>query len=153
VETRAFGFPHGALGRQDITGVVMAEIGAMVVRGLGLVCLGVFAGCALLPKPVVSVEPDPMQFGQDHPGDFPAAGRKLAQQYCASCHAIEREGVSPVREAPAFSGLLADHDPDALTNRLIRGISVSHGNMPGFDFNVIAADSLVAYIETIQVGR
>jgi mono/diheme cytochrome c family protein len=125
----------------------------LLMRGLGLACLGVLAGCALLPKTVVSVEPDPMQFGRDNPGDFAAAGRKLAQQHCSSCHAIGPERVSPVRAAPAFSGLLAKHDPDALTNRLINGISVTHGNMPGFDFNVIAADSLVAYIETIQVGR
>jgi mono/diheme cytochrome c family protein len=126
--------------------------GMILVRGLALACLGVLAACALLPKRVVSVAPDPMQFALDSEG-FPAAGRKLAQQHCASCHAIGPERVSPVRAAPAFSGLLSTHDPGALTDRLISGISASHGSMPGFDFNVIAADSLVAYIETIQVAR
>ena len=46
--------------------------------------------------------------------------------------------------------LLSRYDADTLADDLIAGKWVGHADMPLFDFNVIAADSLVAYLETID---
>lgn len=119
---------------------------------LAAICAGL-AGCAIFQERVVPVEPNPAQFGRDYPEEFPAAGREIARDHCASCHAIDSGAASPVRNAPPFNTLLQKYDPDLLTDRLLAGISVSHSRMPTFDFNVIAADSLVAYLETIQVRK
>jgi len=46
--------------------------------------------------------------------------------------------------------LLARYDKDALANDLIEGIKLGHQDMPQFDFNVIAADALIAYLRSVQ---
>ena len=79
-----------------------------------------------------------------------AEGRAIAQRECASCHALDRSTASPRADAPPMRDLLARYDKDALANDLIEGIKLGHQDMPQFDFNVIAADALVAYLRSIQ---
>jgi mono/diheme cytochrome c family protein len=79
-----------------------------------------------------------------------ADGRAIAQRECATCHALDRSAVSPRADAPPMRDLLARYDKDVLANDLIEGIKLGHQDMPQFDFNVIAADALVAYLRSIQ---
>jgi mono/diheme cytochrome c family protein len=109
------------------------------------------SGCALFDDRGISVKPDPGGFGREYPEDFVAAGQKIAQQQCASCHAIDQQQKSRYPGAPPFNTLLQFRDPEWLTDNLIAGNRVGHDGMPRFDFNVIAADSLVAYLEAISL--
>lgn len=82
-----------------------------------------------------------------------AAGRSVAVRECASCHAIDQDMISPLAAAPPMRTLLSRYEPDMLANDLIEGIRVGHDEMPLFDFNVAAADSLIAYLRSIDRQR
>jgi mono/diheme cytochrome c family protein len=106
---------------------------------VGAVLLFGFAGCAAPPSP----EQLELQ-GQI------ADGRAVAQRECATCHALDNSTASPRADAPPMRDLLARYEKDALANDLIEGIKLGHKDMPQFDFNVIAADALIAYLRSIQ---
>ncbi|MDP3493766.1 MAG: cytochrome c [Hyphomonadaceae bacterium] len=82
-----------------------------------------------------------------------SAGRDVAVRECASCHAIDQDMISPHASAPPMRTLLSRYEPDMLANDLIEGVRVGHDDMPFFDFNIAAADSLVAYIKSIDRNR
>ena len=91
--------------------------------------------------PGVALNADPAQV---------AAGRQIAERECAQCHAIERTGKSPKPEAPPLRNVLAVNDAESLAYRFIEAMRVGHDAMPLFDFDVRAADALIAYIATIS---
>ena len=111
----------------------------------------VLSGCA--SEKITAVAPSPESFGRAYPENFAAAGRQLALENCASCHAIDNNRISPDPEAPPMNTLLSNHDADTLTDDLIAGVAVGHHGMPRFDFNVIAASSMIAYLETLDKVR
>lgn len=80
-----------------------------------------------------------------------AAGRSIARQKCAPCHAVGRSGESRVRAAPAFRTLAGRYDVDDLEEALVEGIAVKHGDveMPEFQFTPAAAAALIAYIKSV----
>lgn len=116
-----------------------------------MVAAATVSGCALLYENVVPVEPDPRWFAVDYPPDRADAGRKIAVERCAACHAIDHESNSPAPGALPLRSILWSHDPDTLADDLIAGLPVGHDGMPRFDFNVVAADALIAYLE--RIGR
>jgi mono/diheme cytochrome c family protein len=120
---------------------------------MAALCIIGLAACATEDDRIVSVEPSLDSFGREYPEDFVMAGRKIALEQCASCHAVDRHNVSPNRAAPPLNALFSRYDPDRLADDLIAGTWVGHEEMPRFDFNVIAADSLIAYLETIDKDR
>lgn len=79
-----------------------------------------------------------------------AEGRRIAERECSSCHAIDPSSVSPPTGAPPLRDLLFLNDPDLVAYRLIDAIRMGHDKMPVFDFDVRAADALIAYLETIS---
>jgi mono/diheme cytochrome c family protein len=79
-----------------------------------------------------------------------AEGRDIAVQNCAGCHALDADTSSPRADAPPMKDLLARYDAEALADDLIAGIKLGHEDMPQFDFTVIAADALVAYLRSIR---
>ena len=114
--------------------------------------LAALAGCATAATP-----PEGEAEAQGWPGvaesSDPAqveAGRQIAQKECAQCHAIARTGASPNPEAPPLRNVLAVNDADSLAYRFIEAMRVGHDAMPLFDFDVKAADALIAYIATIS---
>jgi cytochrome c len=119
------------------------------VSVMAALCILGLAGCGLLGSRVVKVHPDPLSYGSDYPDDFADAGRKIAQERCASCHAIDQAGASGAN-APPMDTLLLRYDADRLADNLIAGNRVGHDGMAAFDFNVTAAVSLVAYLESIR---
>ena len=123
------------------------------VRIAAVIAIATLSGCLSDDPSAVAVAPALDAFGREYPEDFAAAGRQLATEQCSSCHAIDNESISPNRDAPPMNTLLSRYNPDSLADDLIEGVRVGHGDMPLFDFNVIAADSLIAYLERIEKDR
>ena len=80
-------------------------------------------------------------------------GRMVADMNCASCHAVGREGDSPNPRAPLFRTVLSRYNADMLATELIVGVRVSHAPMPQFQFNPATADSLIAYLRSVQTSK
>jgi cytochrome c len=79
-----------------------------------------------------------------------AAGRQIAVRDCSSCHALDADSTSPRPSAPPLKKALWRYNEDALATHLIEAIRVGHGDMPVFDFSVIGADALIAYLRSIR---
>ena len=77
-------------------------------------------------------------------------GRAVVKEFCARCHAIGRTGKSPHESAPPFRILGRSFDLDQLPQRLERGISSGHPDMPEFKFSEDDALAVRAYLRTIQ---
>ena len=89
---------------------------------------------------------------ESDPGQI-AEGRGMAVRQCSACHALDAGSTSPRPEAPPLKTVLWRYDEDALATHLIEGIRVGHADMPLFDFNVIGADALIAYLRSIRAPR
>lgn len=88
-------------------------------------------------------------------GEDPAlieAGRRLAQQNCAACHAIRGPGPSPVAAAPLFSHFARDWPIGQMAEALAEGIVTGHGpvKMPEFILSPEQIDELLAYLVSVQ---
>jgi mono/diheme cytochrome c family protein len=77
-------------------------------------------------------------------------GRALLADKCARCHAIDRAGDSPHREAPPFRILGQRYPIDSLAESLAEGLSTGHRDMPEFMFEVDDVDAILAYLKSIQ---
>lgn len=78
-------------------------------------------------------------------------GRLIAERECQTCHAADDQHRADGRpDAPSLAELLGRYDEEALVNHLVDGVKLGHEDMPLFDFNVIAADALVAYLKSIR---
>lgn len=77
-------------------------------------------------------------------------GRALAKEFCADCHAIGRRGRSPRAAVPPFWSLGRSYDLDRFDERLERGISAGHPDMPEFKFDRADALAMQAYLRSIQ---
>ena len=78
------------------------------------------------------------------------AGRQLAVRNCSACHALDANSNSPNSEAPPLKSALWRFNEDTLATHLIEAIRVGHDDMPIFDFDVIGADALIAYLKSIR---
>lgn len=78
------------------------------------------------------------------------AGRRIAEQYCARCHAIGREGESSHAEAPPFRSFGENWPVESLEEALAEGIVVGHPDMPEFTFEPEEISDLLAYLATLQ---
>lgn len=82
-----------------------------------------------------------------------AEGRRLAETYCATCHAIGAEGVSPHEMAPPFRTLSRNYPISSLEEAFAEGALVGHPDMPAFRLEPRQIDALIAYITTVQEQR
>ncbi len=89
--------------------------------------------------PALAQEQDPIRHG-----------RKLAKEFCARCHSIDKRRPSPRREAPPFRTLGRTIDLDGFARALSSGLSSTHPDMPQFKFHFEDARDLRAYLRTIQ---
>jgi mono/diheme cytochrome c family protein len=76
-------------------------------------------------------------------------GHALAVRNCAECHAVEREGRSPLPAAPPFRTLEARYPIEDLAESLAEGIISGHPQMPERAFAPEDVDALLAYLETL----
>lgn len=113
----------------------------------GLLALGavlVLAGCSSAPAPPPA---EPLTMGDA------AAGQRLAETHCATCHAIGSGGTSPHENAPAFRTLSRRYSISALEESFAEGVLVGHPDMPQFQLGPNEVDALIAYIYTVQEER
>jgi mono/diheme cytochrome c family protein len=101
----------------------------MVLAGLLL------AGCQTPPKPFYA-------------GNA-VEGRKVAEELCASCHAVDPGRMSPNSAAPPFSQVLESYGANALSEDLDQAVPISHLRMPTFYLGEGHAEDLVAYLKSI----
>lgn len=78
-----------------------------------------------------------------------AAGRALAQEKCASCHAISRVGQHHPTSAPKFRGWANQPLKEPLPVMLRRATSKKHGGAKPFALTAADIDNLVAHIQTL----
>ena len=79
-----------------------------------------------------------------------AHGQRIVEEYCASCHAVGRTGVSPHPDAPAFRLLGYRYPVEALEEAFAEGIETGHPDMPRFEVNIVQLQDILAYIQSIQ---
>ena len=88
------------------------------------------------------------------PGDQAAVrGQRIAAVTCASCHAIGREGASPLPEATPFREVVHRYPLDRLEEAFAEGLVTGHPAMPPFVFRASEIDDLIAYLETVRDER
>jgi cytochrome c len=80
-------------------------------------------------------------------------GAKLAERYCASCHAIGTTGVSPHPSAPSFRTIAAKGHVDDLQEALAEGIMVGHPDMPEFELPPEQVANFLAYLKSLAPSR
>jgi mono/diheme cytochrome c family protein len=78
------------------------------------------------------------------------AGYAFAEAQCASCHAIGRDGESPLRAAPAFRVLHLRYPVETLAEALAEGIVTAHPAMPQFRLEVAQIGDLIAYLKSLE---
>lgn len=74
-------------------------------------------------------------------------GYTLAKKLCARCHAIGREGLSPMGLAPPFRELSQRYQIEMLAEALAEGIVTGHPAMPTFTFEPRDINALLTYID------
>lgn len=77
-----------------------------------------------------------------------AAGQRLAQQWCASCHVVDDGNArTTVPQGPPSFRIIAGH-----LNRgeLLAFLTHPHGAMPDLALSRAEIDNLIAYIETLR---
>ena len=79
-----------------------------------------------------------------------AQGRKIVENFCGPCHALDKTGASPHSDAPPFRTLGRSFDLDQFAEAPERGISSNHPDMPEFKFDEDSARAVRAYLRTIQ---
>jgi len=77
------------------------------------------------------------------------AGRIIALENCARCHAVGREDVSPLDEAPPFRRLRERYPIEDLQEALAEGIVVGHNEMPPFAFDPAQIEALLFYLGSL----
>ena len=83
-------------------------------------------------------------------GELERRGRTLLAANCSRCHAIDRTGNSPHREAPPFRTLGKRYPIDALAEALAEGLVTGHPDMPEFVFEIEDVGAILAYLNSIQ---
>ncbi|HKM69676.1 MAG TPA: cytochrome c [Stellaceae bacterium] len=83
----------------------------------------------------------------DAPAD-PAAGKTLAEKWCAECHGIRTDRLSPNLAAPTFPELAAE---PSITEYSLRALLRSpHETMPHITFTPDQMDDIVGYIMSLK---
>ena len=79
-----------------------------------------------------------------------AAGRKLVEDNCSRCHAIDVAGDSPLAKAPPFREVVTRYPPESLGEALVEGIVTGHNEMPEFVFEADQAAEIIAYLDSLK---
>ena len=77
-------------------------------------------------------------------------GRRLANLYCAKCHAIDKVSPSPLTVAPPFRTLHERYPVDTLQEALAEGIVVGHPAMPEFRFEPDQIGDFLAFLKSLE---
>ncbi len=80
-------------------------------------------------------------------------GRRLAQLYCARCHAIDRVSPSPLRIAPPFRTLHERYPVEMLQEALAEGIVTGHPTMPEFSFEADQVNDFILFLKSLEPSK
>ena len=78
----------------------------------------------------------------------PAAGKALAQKWCAECHSTGGDRLSPNLAAPTFAELAAEPSITEYTLRAF--LRTPHETMPNIKFTPEQMDDIVDYIISLK---
>jgi len=79
-----------------------------------------------------------------------AVGGALAQRLCAGCHAIGRDGETPMKSAPPFRTLGSLYPVSDLQEAFAEGLVTAHPAMPAFEMQPQEIADLIAYLESVS---
>ena len=116
-----------------------------IVMVAALLCLGL--GISILIRSALAM---PAEAQSPENVQSASTGRGVAQTYCARCHAIGRQGLSPNPKAPRFPLIAERYPNNNPAPVLIDGTVIRHPGMPEFSLLVYQTDGLVAYIRRIS---
>jgi mono/diheme cytochrome c family protein len=89
--------------------------------------------------------------GQAQEAGQPEAGRVLALQICADCHAVVRgQARSPRDGAPTFEAIAGV--PRMTVAALTVALRTSHRTMPNIMLEPAELDNIIAYIMSLRPG-
>jgi mono/diheme cytochrome c family protein len=111
-------------------------------RKASLVAIAGFFACAALPTATAVAQASPA-----------SRGEAIAQKHCARCHAIRREGESPMGLAPPFRELPKRYPVENLAEALAEGIVTGHPAMPQFTFQPREIGALLTYIDGLAPAK
>lgn len=77
-------------------------------------------------------------------------GRLFLAENCAMCHAIDREGASPLEAAPPFRVLHERYPVEYLEEALAEGIVTGHPDMPQFVLEPDMISAVVSYLQSLE---
>jgi mono/diheme cytochrome c family protein len=78
----------------------------------------------------------------------PAAGKSLAQKWCAECHSTGGDRLSPNLAAPTFAELAAE---PSITDYTLRAfLRTPHKTMPNITFTPDQMDDIVDYVISLK---
>lgn len=117
---------------------------------LPLLLLAASGGCAA--DGGVSPGPASASVPLDAGAGSPAMGAALARSRCSGCHAVERDGDSPMKAAPPLRSIGAMYPVSDLQEAFAEGLVTAHPAMPAFELEAQEIADLLAYLESIQ-GR
>ena len=80
-------------------------------------------------------------------------GQHALESRCARCHAIEKTGESPRRDAPPFREIVTRYPPESLAEALAEGIASGHPDMPPFVFAPEEIGAVIDYLTTLMPHR
>lgn len=85
-------------------------------------------------------------------GLSPAAQRGLVfvRTHCASCHAINKVGPSPLAVAPPFRTLHSKYPVETLEEAFAEGIVTGHPSMPEFRLPPDQINDVISYLKTLE---
>ena len=79
-----------------------------------------------------------------------AAGQRMAEEQCGTCHAVARDAQSPMRNAPPFSYLGRNYPVSSLAEALAEGMITGHDGMPEWELKPAEIRGLLGYIQSVQ---
>lgn len=79
-------------------------------------------------------------------------GHAMARMGCASCHAIDAAGASPLTIAPPFREIVRRRGSEDLAAAFEQGLVTPHPAMPPYVFGPAHVHDLTAYLDTLRVS-
>lgn len=117
---------------------------------LGLIAALALSGCVSDGPATGTPAPQRAAFAELPRAGSAAVGGSLAQRLCAGCHAIGRDGDSPMKSAPPFRTLGGVYPVTDLQEALAEGLVTAHPAMPAFELQPQEIADLIAYLESVS---
>jgi len=82
-----------------------------------------------------------------------ARGKRILQENCGRCHAIEAVGDSPLKKAPPMRDIYVRFAPRELQAELSEGMVSKHKEMPQIEFSDEDVYAIMTYLYSLAVRK